>query len=69
MNKVLLTLIPGVFARSTNATLISRSGGQSFYEDHPDIIETTDSTINSLAGWNDQVAWAAGLTNNGIGGW
>ncbi len=30
MNKVLLTLIPGVFASSVNATLRSRSGGQPY---------------------------------------
>jgi len=61
---------------SANAALLPRletSPGsgvyQAYYDDQLKITWTADANINGIATWDDQVAWAAGLTIGGVSGW
>lgn len=40
-----------------------------YYNDALDITWTTDADINGVDTWDNQVAWAAGLTLGGVTGW
>lgn len=42
---------------------------QAYYDDQLDITWTANANINSTDTWANQVAWAAGLTIDSIGGW
>lgn len=48
------------------------SGGnwfQAYYDDQLDVTWAANANINGRDTWDNQVAWAAGLTIDGIGGW
>ena len=49
----------------------SPGGGvfRAYYDDQLDITWTADANINSFDTSSNQVAWAAGFTIDGIGGW
>ena len=70
MNKNLWILLLFVFA-SADASLIDRGGGF-IYDDILDITWTQDANINGQDTWDNQLAWAAGLsivdTRAGAGG-
>jgi len=42
---------------------------QAYYDDLLDITWIADTTTRSIDTWDNQIAWAAGLTVNGITGW
>jgi hypothetical protein len=42
---------------------------QAYYDPNLDITWAADANINGTASWDNQVAWAAGLTIGGFGGW
>jgi hypothetical protein len=54
---------------SVNASLVSRLGGQAYYDDELDITWVTDANINDRDTWDNQMAWAAGLEIDGVTGW
>ncbi len=54
---------------SANASFVQIFGGQAYYDTQLDITWTTDANINGEQTWNDQDAWAASLTINGVSGW
>ncbi len=63
-------------AQSANAAFFGRlpatPGGvdyQAYYDDQLNITWTADANINGLDTQDNQVAWADGLTINGIDGW
>ena len=50
--------------------LESRLGGLAYYDPNLNITWTADANINSFTTWDDQVAWAAGLSIGGVSnGW
>ena len=65
----LCTAVFTLISTSSQATLLTRLGGAAAYDDVLDITWTTNANINGLAPWDDQVAWAAGFSLGGIGGW
>ena len=54
---------------SSHASLVSRLGGQAYYDDVLNITWMADANINGAEFWDTQTAWAAGLDINGITGW
>ena len=42
---------------------------QAYYDPNLDITWAADADINGSDTWDNQVAWAAGLTIDGVGGW
>lgn len=54
---------------SAEAALVSRLGGQAYYDDQLGITWTANADINGLDTWDNQVAWAAGLNIDGVTGW
>ena len=50
---------------SADAAFLSRLGGQAYYDDQLDVTWTTNANINGRDTWDNQVAWAAGLTVDG----
>ena len=62
---------------TADATLISRLGGQAYYDDVADLswladannVQTTGITQDGLLSWNQATAWAAGLEVAGVTGW
>lgn len=74
-SKLLSTaLCAGIFSlglvSTANATLESRLGGHAYYDMDLDITWAADYVnINSYGNWDSQMAWASGLTVDGIGGW
>lgn len=68
--------IISLFACSTNAALIGvlpatplGTDWQAYYDDQLDISWTANANTNSLDTWDNQVAWASGLTLGGVTGW
>ncbi|NCF63588.1 MAG: DUF1566 domain-containing protein [Gammaproteobacteria bacterium] len=68
MKRILGLLLLFVFA-SSDAALVSRLGGQAYYDDVLNITWTADANINGADDWDAQVAWAAALDINGVTGW
>lgn len=61
MKKFLIALVLSVCPISANAMLIDRGDGL-IYDDVLDVTWTQNANINSFAVWDDQVAWADGLS-------
>jgi len=49
--------------------LQSRLGGLAFYDPNLDITWAADASLSGTGTWDDQMAWAAGLTIGGLSGW
>ncbi len=64
MKRLILTLILSVLSVAVNTALVDRGGGF-IYDDVLDITWTQDANINGLDTWDNQIAWAAGLTLGG----
>jgi len=57
---------------TTTAALLpleSRLGGLAYYDPNLNITWAADANINGSDTWDNQVAWAAGLTIGGVSGW
>ena len=67
MKRIILTFVLSVLSVGANAALVDRGGGF-IYDDVLDITWTQNANINGLDTWDNQIAWADGLslTNNGI---
>ena len=52
-----------------DAALVSRLGGQAYYDTALGITWTADANINGLMNWADANAWVGSLTVGGVGGW
>ena len=56
-------------AQAVLMPLETRLGGLAYYDPNLDITWAADANINGSAWWDDQVAWAGGLTIGGVSGW
>ncbi|NBQ70923.1 MAG: PEP-CTERM sorting domain-containing protein [Nitrosomonadaceae bacterium] len=54
---------------TANAALEPRLGGAAYYDTDLNITWAADANINGMHNWWDQMAWASGLTIDGISGW
>jgi hypothetical protein len=69
IKSIALVIITLIFSASANAVLVSRLGGQAYYDTEADLTWLADANVNGLISWFDANAWAAGLTVDGVGGW
>lgn len=61
-------LLLGVLS-TANAALEMRLGGLAYYDTELNITWAADANINGAQSWWDQMAWASGLTIDGVSGW
>jgi len=73
---VLCTVVLAVLSTTANAAFMGRletSPGsgvfQAYYDDLLNITWTTNANINGTDSWANQLAWAAGLSIDGVAGW
>lgn len=57
------------FVVPAEATLFSRLGGAAAYDDVLNITWVTDASLSGLGTWDQQVAWADGLSLGGFDDW
>ena len=72
--KAILFLATLVVSTSANSALVSRLGGQAYYDDVADLTWlqpdfARNAAPNGLMNWADANNWAAGLNIDGITGW
>lgn len=54
---------------AVQAALVSRLGGQAYYDTELDITWAQNANINGQDTWDGQVSWVSGLTIAGVSGW
>jgi len=66
-----ITVIIFLFiSTTTHAQLISRLGGQAYYDTESDLTWLTDATADgSRMNWHDANNWASNLIIDGVSGW
>jgi hypothetical protein len=81
IKSITLVIITLIFSASANAVLVSRLGGQAYYDTDADLTWLADANASvgsiydtwnpgsGVMNWFDANNWAAGLTVSGVGGW
>jgi len=67
--RVILVLVFSLVSLSANAALVSRFGGQAYYDDKLNITWMANANVNGVMPWNNAVTWANNLVFGGASNW